>query len=315
VTDRFDDLDDAGDAGRRLRVPKIGFDRAEPGGPIRRAALAVGVQQSLGLDRVAESRAGPMPLDEVDLRAGHAGLLRRIHPRPEATRQLICFPHAGGSASYFFGVSRQLSSAFEVGALQYPGRQDRRNEACLESVTAFADGVVEEIADVLDRPIILFGHSLGATLAYEVAQRLMRLGRPPALLIASGRRAPGTARVSQDVHLGTDDQLLATLQRMSGTAPELFSDEELMRTVLPAVRGDYKAAETYRHPHHWTPLPLPITTINGVQDPEVTPAEVEAWRHHTTGEYAAHWFPGGHFYLNDHAEAVMRLIRQAGMRL
>lgn len=241
--------------------------------------------------------------------------IRRFHPKPEAAYRLVCFPHAGGSASYFFPVSRTLSSTFDVLALQYPGRQDRRQEPCLDSVYDLADGAAAELFHLLDRPTVFFGHSLGATLAYEVAQRLSGAGRPPALLIASGRRAPATPRPSENVHLGSDAQLLDTLRTMSGTAPELFSDEELMRTVLPAVRGDYKAAETYRHPAHWGTLSVPITTMNGHDDPEVTSAEVAAWRRHTTGDYREHWFTGGHFYLNDHAAQVMALIRDAATAL
>ncbi len=237
--------------------------------------------------------------------------IRRFHPRPDAAYRLVCFPHAGGSASYYFPVSRTLSSTFDVCALQYPGRQDRRMEPCLDSVAALADGAAQEVSGLIDRPTIFFGHSLGATLAYEVAQRLCARGLAPALLIASGRRAPSTPRPSENVHLGSDAQLLDTLRTMSGTAPELFSDEELMRTVLPAVRGDYKAAETYRHPATWGPLPVPITTMNGFEDPEVTGEEVDAWRRHTTAEYRTHWFDGGHFYLNDHAMDVMALIREA----
>ncbi|BFO16870.1 hypothetical protein SHKM778_32580 [Streptomyces sp. KM77-8] len=102
----------------------------------------------------------------------------------------MCLPHAGGSASYFFPVSRRLSSVADVLVVQYPGRQDRRREPCLGSVADLADALAGELLPLRGGPLVLFGHSLGATVAFEVARRLEAEGAPPLALFASGRRAP-----------------------------------------------------------------------------------------------------------------------------
>jgi pyochelin biosynthetic protein PchC len=237
---------------------------------------------------------------------GSSAWVRRFHPAPQAGTRLICFPHAGGSASYYFPVSRALSPTVDVLAIQYPGRQDRRTERCVEDIRELADLVVAELAEWTDRPIMLFGHSLGATLAFEVALRLQDRGVTPLGLFASGRRAPSCHR-AESVHLSDDDHLVDTLKRMSGTDSRTLGDEEMLRLILPAVRSDYKAAETYRY----QPSPrlrCPVVALIGDDDPEVTVDEARAWREHTSAEFAMKVFSGGHFYLNEHAAGVMSEI-------
>ncbi|MFC4533023.1 thioesterase II family protein [Sphaerisporangium dianthi] len=234
--------------------------------------------------------------------------VRRFHPSPQAETRLICFPHAGGSASYYFPVSRALAPAVEVLAIQYPGRQDRRTERCVADVRELADLVVAELRAWTDRPMTLFGHSLGATLAFEVALRLEAEDVTPLGLFASGRRAPSCHR-EEYVHLSDDEGLIGTLKRMSGTDSQMLADEEMLRMILPAVRSDYKAAETYRY-RPGPGLRCPITALTGDDDPEVTIDEARRWGEHTTGRFTLKIFPGGHFYLNEHAASVIQGISE-----
>src|SRR5206468_2641818 len=93
-------------------------------------------------------------------------------PRPACCRApLVCFPPASGSASYFFPVSKALAKTADVLASQYPGRQDRRTERCIDNVAELAASVTGVLQPWLDRPTVLFGHSLGATVGFEVARR------------------------------------------------------------------------------------------------------------------------------------------------
>ncbi|THA71794.1 thioesterase [Streptomyces sp. A0958] len=235
--------------------------------------------------------------------------LRRFHPSEHAPVRLFCLPHAGGSASYYFPVSRALTPAADVVAVQYPGRQDRRTEPCVDDVRRLADLITAEMLPWCDRPVALFGHSLGATLGFEVALRLEAAGTTPVTLFASGRRAPSRHRENEHVHASPDAQLLTTIRRMSGTDPAVLADEELLRSILPAIRADYRAAETYRY-QAGPPLTCPIEVLNGTEDPEVTETEAAAWTTHTTAACTFHSYPGGHFYLNDHAMQVIELVRE-----
>ncbi|MFC7331339.1 thioesterase II family protein [Marinactinospora rubrisoli] len=245
-----------------------------------------------------------MPAEDADR------WLRRFHPGPPHGARLVCLPHAGGSAGFYFPLSAALAADCEVVAVQYPGRQDRRAEPCVTDLGELADRIAAVLGTLDGRPLVLFGHSMGALLGYEAARRLTAAGGPaPAALLASGRRAPATHR-DERVHLMDDDGLLRELRLLDGTAHQVLADEELLRMVLPAIRADYTAAETYRH-RPGPELDCAVTVLVGRDDPRVTRAEAEAWRGHTSGPFELHTFPGGHFYLTAHQRAVTDLVRAA----
>lgn len=236
--------------------------------------------------------------------------LRRFHPADDAAVRMVCFPHSGGSAAYFFPVSRGLSPDVDVLTVQYPGRAERRAEPCVTDVRAMADLVVDELLPWCDRPLALFGHSLGGMVAFEVALRLQELGTPPVALFASGRRAPSAQRDEPYMHLAAEDHLMEVVLDLGGTGGTVRSPaaEQLLRLALPALRGDLQAAETYRY----RPGPLltcPVTVLNGDADSRVTLREATAWRRHTAAATTFRWFPGGHFYLDSHRPALLDLLR------
>lgn len=234
--------------------------------------------------------------------------LRQFHPAPDAPVRLVCFPHAGGSATFYHPVSAALASDCDVAALQYPGRQDRRMEPNVDDIGVLADRIAPVVAPLFDRPVVFFGHSMGAIIAFEVARRLREEGHTPAMLFASGRRAPSTRRV-ETVHQRDDDGIVAEMKAMSGTDAQVLGDEELLRMVLPAIRSDYRAIETYG-PVDAT-VDCPITALVGDADPKTTVPEADAWRAHTTAAFRIQEFRGGHFYLSSRAAEVIAVVREA----
>lgn len=231
---------------------------------------------------------------------------RRFRPARDAPHRLVCLPHAGGSASFFLPYAVALSPAVDVVAVQYPGRQDRRSEPPLTDMAVLADQVHAVLRREPERPLTLFGHSMGAVLAFEVAQRLEAEGRGPVRLFASGRRAPSVER-AENFHQQSDDGILAEVRRMNGTLSSLLLDEELMRAALPALRADYRATETYRCPPG-ARVKCPVTVLTGADDPKTTPEEAEAWAAHTSGACEQHEFPGGHFFLSDQVGPIVTLL-------
>jgi surfactin synthase thioesterase subunit len=236
--------------------------------------------------------------------------IRRFHPAPAGTPRLVCLPHAGGSASFYFPVSRALSPAVDVLCVQYPGRQDRRHEPCVETIPELARQVFGALRPWLDQPLAIFGHSMGASLGFEVARLVeAETGAPVAHLFPSGRRAPSRRR-HETVHLLDDEGLLADVKKLSGTNAAVLGDPELLRAALPAIRNDYRAAETYEY----TPGPrlsCPVTVFTGDADPKTTVDEARAWEEHTTGPFDLQVFPGGHFFLAQHQPAILRTISAA----
>lgn len=240
--------------------------------------------------------------------------IRRFHPSPEAgPLRLVCLPHAGGAASGYHPFSRALPPSVEALCVQYPGREDRRTERPVPDISALADQVCAALEPWHGERLALFGHSMGAIVAFEVAWRLQEFcGTTPVRLFASGRRAPSIFREGR-VHQLDDAGLVAELKSLSGTAASVFDDPDLMRMVLPAIRSDYRAIETYRCPPSRL-LHCPVTALTGDRDPHVSIADAEAWREHTTGTFELEVFPGGHFYLNAARTAVVeRIVHRLGV--
>lgn len=235
---------------------------------------------------------------------------RRFHPPARPRARLMCFPHAGASASAYFALSAALAGAdpeLDVVAVQYPGRQDRRREPFIDDIAAMADRVHRASAGWTDLPLALFGHSMGATVAFEVARRLEEAGTPVLTGFVSGRRAPSQARPER-VHLGDDASVIAEVERLSGADAQVLRDPEMAQLLLPALRADYRAIERYRAPAS-ARLACPISVFTGDADPLTTVDEAAAWRDHTTGPATLDVFPGGHFFLNAHLDRIAVLVR------
>ncbi|MER6912300.1 NDP-hexose 2,3-dehydratase family protein [Streptomyces sp. NPDC000594] len=258
------------------------------------------------------TRSAP-PVPGAPSPAGHPDeslWIRRYRPVPDPRLRLVCFPHAGGAATAFLPLARGLDETVEVLAVQYPGRQDRRQEPFIPSISGLVEQVLPELARWADRPLALFGHSMGATVAFEVARRLRDTGAGlPVHLLVSGRRAP-TVRRRDVAHLLDDAGLIAEIAGLEGTDAAVLRDEELLRMALPALRNDYRAAGTHEY-LPGAPLDCPLTVLTGDRDPNVPLAEARAWQEQTSGPFALHAFPGGHFYLNDRIEDVCRTVTRA----
>ncbi|GAA1021015.1 thioesterase [Acrocarpospora pleiomorpha] len=236
--------------------------------------------------------------------------IRRYHPAAQAGRRLVCFPHAGGSASFFLPTSAKFAPDTDVVAIQYPGRQDRLREPCITDIGMLADRIVDELIALSEKPTVFFGHSMGSVIGFEVASRLERKGvGAPHTLIASGRRGPSTHR-DESVHRRDDDGIIAELKVLNGTDAGVLGDEEIIRMSLPALRGDHRAIETYRGDPEQR-LRGSITVLTGDADPKTTVEEAEVWRRHTEGSFRIRVFAGGHFFLTRHQQAVNEEIAQA----
>ncbi|WP_308312796.1 alpha/beta fold hydrolase [Streptomyces sp. ISL-1] len=237
--------------------------------------------------------------------------IRRFTPLPDSDARVVCFPHAGGAASSFVPLSRALAPGAEVLAVQYPGRQDRRQEPFAESLTELADAVFDVLRAELSGSYAFFGHSLGAVLAFEVARRFEEAapGDGPVALFLSARRAPSVPHHDR-IHLRDDATVIAEMRRLSGTDQSILGDEELMALLLPVIRADYKAIETHVTPPD-VQVACPITVLVGDADPVTTIEDASAWRAHSTGGTEVRVFPGGHFYLDAHTDEVAAEIRRA----
>lgn len=234
--------------------------------------------------------------------------LRQFHETPEASITLVCLPHAGGAASSYFGLSEALGPGIRVLSVQYPGRQDRRFEKCPAHVADYVSEISLSIMMRVPGPVAIFGHSFGATLAFETALQLERSGRDLTKLFVSGRRAPAEQR-EHGLSRRSDAVLIAELRHLSGTHPEFLLDQEMLNLILPGLRGDYRALDNYRYRVGDT-VRCDIRGLCGTTDLKVSPEEIGKWADYTSAHTRTTVFEGGHFYLFDQLQALTRVLRQ-----
>jgi pyochelin biosynthesis protein PchC len=233
--------------------------------------------------------------------------LRTYQPRPEAGVRLVCLPPAGASAPFFRDWVRYLPADVELTSVQYPGRLDRINDRAVSQMDTMADAVTDVLLPRAEQPFALFGHSMGAAVAFEIARRLS--GNPYTRLLrlfVSGYPEPSRRRPSS-FHLSSNGDLIAELSRLGVIEEALFEDLDLVQTLLPPLRSDYRIVETY-HPTFDSPLATPITAIVGADDDDAPEDSVRAWRELTSAEFRFEHFPGGHFYLNERRREVVELV-------
>ncbi|MFF7987963.1 thioesterase II family protein [Streptomyces sp. NPDC007901] len=236
--------------------------------------------------------------------------LRRYHSADAAACRLLVLPHAGGSASFYHPLSARLASSLDVLVVQYPGRHERRREAAVTDLLAMADHVVQALlAQPTSLSTAVFGHSMGATLGFEVVRRLETFGVRVPVLFASARRAPSRGRARWTPQGFSDERLLHEMAVLGGAQARVLEDRDVREMVMPAVRSDYQAVESYR----FQPRPSPrvqgaVMALTGESDPTTGPDDVTAWAEHTSGGFSQRTFHGGHFYLAEQWTDVAETI-------
>ena len=233
------------------------------------------------------------------MRTDAGGWLRIYTERADAPQKLVVLPHGGGSASYYRSFAKSFPSSVEVAVVQYPGREDRIGEDPLITMASLVDELAPRLARYADRGTSMFGHSMGASVGYEVARRLERLwGLRIGLLVVSGR--PGPVHQEQGLKHRDDDVLWAELGRLGGTDSRMLESSVLREALLPVLRADYTLVETYSATFG-PELTVPIAACGGQDDPEVEPWKLKSWAEVTTGPFSSRTFPGEHFYLTSDA--------------
>ena len=162
----------------------------------------------------------------------------------------------------------------------------------------------------LDRPYALFGSSMGALIAYELARRLAGLTtQRPVLVCVSGNAAPHHPVRAAALHRLPDEEFLAELRQLGGTPDEFFGNRELRALLLPMLRSDFAVCETYRHADR-PPLGCPILALGGASDRFIPSRHIEEWSMHTTSRFSCHMLPGDHFFLAQHMDEVLRIFSE-----
>lgn len=223
--------------------------------------------------------------------------------------RVYCFAPAGGDPAEFLRWQDALGPVAQIVAVTMPGRGHRHAEPRPDTVDAYADGAAAAIAGAGAGRYVLFGHSLGALVAFEVARRLRA---DPRLLhlVASGASAPRvmpTARVVRAAAL-QGRAFAEAVGAFGGLPREVVQAEELHDLVLPSVQADFRMVAGYRY-RRAARLPIGVTLINGLDDDHVTGDRLAGWDDETVRRVDRRRVPGGHFYLRDDPRPVLEVLR------
>ncbi|MEU3705402.1 alpha/beta fold hydrolase [Streptomyces anulatus] len=221
--------------------------------------------------------------------------------------RLVCFPHAGGAASMFRDWPQWLPEDVEVIGVCYPGRQDRVMEPCIDDMGVLSTRIADVLQPLAGQRLALFGHSMGASVAYEVALRLQQRtgGVPAGRLFVSGQLPPHRV-TPDDVHLRGDEAIRDEVRRLGDpNADTVLDDPDLLELVMPAIRADFRLIGTYL-PRPATRLSTPISAYTGSEDEDVPVEGLREWAAATATAFDHRVSPGGHFYLLDDPEALVK---------
>ncbi|MCE0537646.1 alpha/beta fold hydrolase [Kineosporia rhizophila] len=232
-----------------------------------------------------------------------ASWVRRWPARGVRARRFVCFPPAGAGAGFYRDWAAALPADCELWAVQYPGREDRFGEPLVPDLQRLADQTAE-VPGLLDgTPLWLFGHSMGALVAYEVARRL-ETSTTLQRLVVSGRIARRHHRPGV-LHQLDDKAFAAEVLQLGGVPEALLADPDMRALILPIMRSDYQAVETYAALPH-PPLCTPVLALSGTDDQHAPPPLMEHWADVTAGPFRLGVHPGGHFFLVPRLSEVVR---------
>lgn len=235
-----------------------------------------------------------------------AAWIQNWQPRPSARLRLICFHPAGAGSLFFRPWARRLPETIEVLAVRLPGRESRIAEPLMTDYAQVVACLHAALRPLTERPYAMFGHSMGALLAYGVAQEATRYGDPPpARLFVSGTDGPGNGPKPNRA-LWSDDEIVADLRKMGGTPEAVFDEPELLATILPILRADYMVCDAFRAagPAADPLLECPVSILGGAAD-AYDEEQLGRWAGVTRGPCGQRIFPGGHFFLSEESAGAV----------
>jgi medium-chain acyl-[acyl-carrier-protein] hydrolase len=236
-------------------------------------------------------------------------------PNPQARLRLFCFPYAGGAASAYYNWSNDLPREVEVRPIQLPGRENRLREPAYSQLEPLLADLAPAIRPYLDKPFVFFGHSMGATIGFELVRRFRQENVSlPLHLFVSGSRAPQVPNPHPVIHHLPEAEFVDGLRRFNGTPDAVLQNDMLMELFLPILRADLTLHETYRYVPSEL-LDCSISAFGGFEDEEVSQDELAAWREQTCGAFKLRMFHGDHFFLRSAQTHLLRTMSQDLMRI
>jgi medium-chain acyl-[acyl-carrier-protein] hydrolase len=224
--------------------------------------------------------------------------------------RLFCFPYAGAGAAVFRQWPDDLPGDIELCIPCLPGRDARVDEPPATAMAPLVDGIAEEIRPLLGVPYAVFGHSMGAFVAFDLAHKLSDSGFAPARVFVAAQRGPRRPYPAKPIFALPDDAFLAALLDRYHSIPEpILRQQDLMSVLLRTLRGDFTLVEDY-HYRAARLLSCPVTAFGGREDRQIDREQLAAWSCETSCAFDLHLLPGGHFFLQESRKPLLAIIRR-----
>jgi surfactin synthase thioesterase subunit len=228
---------------------------------------------------------------------------------------LFCFPSAGKGAAGYTSWRPLFPEAVEVLPARLPGREGRFREEPVTRFPDLVDQLAAQIEPLLDAPYALFGHSLGALVAFELARLLRGRGKPlPLLLMVAARSAPHLRTTTPICHLPRDEFLNAIQDRYGSFDQEIKNNPEILHRFEPILRADFTLFDNYAYDEQ-PPLECPIRAYGGTRDTMISPSHLQAWDRHTVAGFTSRTFDGHHFFFEKDRTILEQLVDDIDGRL
>lgn len=227
--------------------------------------------------------------------------------KPNASLRLICFSYAGGSSATYMSWQNDLNPEVELAVVQLPGRGVRFSEPPYKTMTEIVAALFIALKQLSNKPFILYGHSMGARVAYELTLMLARFHcNLPVHFIASGSPAPYIARTKEQTFHLPDNEFIAKVAALNGTPPDILANDEIIQLMLPALRADFEIIETYCNKSKFL-ISTKVSALAGNQE-EIEVADIEAWFTLFEMHTQIYWISGDHFFVEKNKADVLKIV-------
>ena len=225
--------------------------------------------------------------------------------------RIIALPFAGGNKYSYRTFEELIPNTYKWETIELPGRGSRIKEAPLTTINEQADDVFRQLKDnIEDSEYIIYGHSMGTLMGYELTKRLIQGGyKLPVCLFFTGRGAPSVER-EKKISRYDKDAFWQELREMGGLPKDLLTHEELMDFFEPIIRADLRAVEDYQYQSMEKPFPIPIFVRTGDREP-ISEEKAQAWQAESSIPIQRRTMPGNHFFIFDHAPYIVKQLVEA----
>ena len=224
---------------------------------------------------------------------------------------LFCLPYAGGSESIYYKWKKYLNPFIELEPIELKGRGRRYNEPLYETLDEAVEDIFMNIkSKILNEEYMIYGHSMGSLLAYEIYYKIKDNAlRKPKHIFFSGYEAPSIIKKRENTYTLPNYDFINKIMELGGTPEEVMNNKELLDLFLPIIRSDFKILETYNYKEREDKIQCDVSILNGKKD-SINLDEILAWKNHAGKDFKVYNFEGNHFFINSNVENITNVINE-----